>query len=200
MSASDLQPIAETVIRRAQRQGYVVPREIRAELAQAGLPEGRWKDVLDLTRESLHYRQGRYYYLDPVSPALRQQQSQQQMVANAVRDAIRRYQASGAENERRESERIDYLQPVKAQAEDGKEVNLLTRDLSPAGIRLLAGRSLLGQRLRLALPGAGKAPGPRLLVRILWTCQVGDGLFENGGTFLELLPDPAPALKVVSEE
>jgi hypothetical protein len=200
MSASDLHGIAETVIRLAQRQGYVVPREVRAELARAGLPEDRWKDVLALTREALHYRQGRYYYLDPVSPALRQQQSQQQMVANAVREVIRRHRAGGAGSERRESERIDYLQPVKAQAEDGKELNLLTRDLSPAGIRLLASRSLLGQRLRVALPGAGKAPGPHLVVRILWTCAVGDDLFENGGTFLELLPESAPALKVVRED
>src|SRR5437763_2799372 len=114
MTASDLQSIADTVVRRAQRQGYVVPREVRAELTLAGLPEGCWKDVLALAREALHYRQGRYYYLDPVSPALRQQQSQRQMVSTAVREVIQRYQAGGAESERRESERIDYLQPVKA--------------------------------------------------------------------------------------
>jgi hypothetical protein len=198
MSIPELRSIADTVVRRAQRQGYVIPREIRAELTLAGMPEGRWKDVLALARDALHYRQGRYYYLDPVSPALRQQQSQRQLVSTAVREVIQRYQAGGAENERREAERIDYLQPVKAHTEDGRELNVLTRDLSPAGIRLLASRSLLGQRLRLALPG-GKGPGPRLVVRILWTCAVGDELFENGGTFLELLPEPVPALAVANK-
>ena len=193
MTVPDLQNIADTVIRRAQRQGYIVPREVRAELALAGLPEGRWKDVLVLARASLHYRQGRYYYLDAVSPALREQQSHQQQVANAVREVIRRYQVTAAERERREAERVDYVQPVEAQTEDGRKLHLLTRDLSPTGIRLLATRSLLGQKLRLTLPGIGKAPGPRFSVRILWTCAVGDDLFENGGTFLELLGEEGEA-------
>jgi hypothetical protein len=191
MIAPDLQSIADTVIRRAQRQGYVVPREVRAELALAGLPEGRWKDVLALARESLHYRQGRYYYLDTVSPALREQQSQRQRVANAVRDILRRHRATAADRERREAERTDYVQSVQAHTEDGRQLNLLTRDLSPTGIRLLSSRGLLGQKLRLTLPAAGKSSGPRLAVRILWTCAVGDELFENGGTFLELLPEEA---------
>jgi hypothetical protein len=194
MTAHDLQSIADTVVRRAQRQGYVVPREVRAELALAGLPEGRWKDVLALARESLHYRQGRYYYLHAVSPALREQQSQQQRVASAVRAILRHHRDATAERERREAERTDYVQPIQAHTEDGRRLNLLTRDLSPHGIRLLATRSLLGQKLRLTLPAAGKSAGPRLAVRILWTCAVGDELFENGGTFLELLPDePEPA-------
>jgi hypothetical protein len=187
---ADLQNIAATVVRRAQRRGYVVPREVRSELALAGLPEGRWKDVLALTREALHYRQGRYYYLDPVSPALREEQSQQQLVASAIREVIRRHQTGTAGRERREAERIDYVQPVRVQTEDGKQLNLLTRDLSPTGIRLLASRSLLGQRLQLALRENGKSPGPTFLVRILWTCAVGDDLFENGGTFLGVLPEP----------
>jgi hypothetical protein len=191
MTAPDLQSVADTVVRRAQRQGYVVPREVRAELALAGLPEGRWKDVLALARESLHYRQGRYYYLDDVSPALREQQSQQQRVANAVRQILRRHRATAAERERREAERTDYVQPVQAHTEDGRRLNLLTRDLSPQGIRLLSTRSLLGQKLRLTLPAVGKSAAPRLAVRILWTCAVGDELFENGGSFLGLLAEEA---------
>jgi hypothetical protein len=188
MTAPDLKNVANTVVRRAQRQGYVVPREVRAELALAGLPEAGWKDVLSLARDALHYRQGRYYYLDSVSPVLREQQSRQQMVANAVRGLIRRHRAAAARSERREAERVDFVQPVAAQAEDGRHFRLLSRDLSPTGIRLLAPRSLLGQKLRLTLPGAGKSPGPRFAVRVLWACAVGDDLFENGCTFLELLP------------
>jgi hypothetical protein len=200
MTAPDLQNVADTVVRRAQRQGYVVPREVRAELALAGLPESRWKDVLSLAREALHYRRGRYYFLDPVSPALREQQSQRQMVANAVRDLIRQHRTTAAERERREAERVDFIHPVQVQAEDGRQLRLLTRDLSPTGIRLLAPRSLLGQKLCLTLPGAGESPGPRFLVRILWTCAVGDDLFENGGTFLELLSEQEVALKIVPRE
>src|SRR5262249_1521776 len=155
---ADLKTVASTVVRRAQRQGYVVPREVRAELALAGLPEAGWKDVLSLAREALHYRQGRYYFLDPVSPVLREQQSQQQRVAHAARGLTRRPRAAPAQPERPEAERIDFVQPVTAQAEDGRLFRLLSRDLSPTGIRLLAPRSLLGQKLRLTLPGAGKAP------------------------------------------
>jgi hypothetical protein len=198
MTPPDLQGVANAVVRRAQRQGYVVPREVRAELTQAGLPESQWKDVLALARESLHYRQGRYYFLDTVSPRLQQQQSRQEAVANAVRQVIRRYQERLAEQERRQEERIDFVQPVRVETEDGRELNVLSRDLSPTGIRLLAGRSLLGQKLRLFLPGPGKA-GPGFVIRILWACAVGDDLFENGGTFLDLLSDEVVQLKVVAD-
>ena len=34
MISTNLQGVAEFVVRRAQRQGYVVPREVREELAQ----------------------------------------------------------------------------------------------------------------------------------------------------------------------
>ncbi|MCI0455770.1 MAG: PilZ domain-containing protein [Gemmataceae bacterium] len=188
MTATGLQAITDAVVRRAQRQGYVTPREVRAELTQAGLPESQWKEVLGLARESLHYRQGRYYYLEPVSPRLQQEQSQQELVASAVREVIRRYGEASAEQERRQQERIDFVQPVQVHTPDGKQLNLLSRDLSPTGMRLLATRSLLGQKLRVFVPGPGKGAATGLVVRILWTCAVGDELFENGGTFLELIP------------
>jgi hypothetical protein len=189
MNTTALQAIADAVVRRAQRQGYVTPRVVRAELTQAGLPEDQWKDVLDLARESLHYRQGRYYYLEPVSPRLQQEQSQQQMVANAVRQVIHRHHETAAAQERRQQERIDFIHPIKVQTADGQPLNLLSRDLSPTGMRLLATRSLLGQKLRVFLPGPGKGASTGLVLRVLWTCAVGDELFENGGTFVELLPE-----------
>lgn len=187
MARTGLQGIAEIVVRRAQRQGYVTPREVRAELTQAGLADSQWKDVLALARESLHYRQGRYYHLDPISPRLQQEQSQQQMVATAVRQVIRRHRETTAEQERRQQERIDFIQPVEAQTADGRQIKLLSRDLSPTGMRLLTSRSLLGQKLRVFLPAPGRGAPTGLVVRILWTCAVGDDLFENGGTFVELL-------------
>jgi hypothetical protein len=194
---TELQPVVNAVLRRAQRQGYVVPREVRAELTEAGLPDVRWKDVLMMARESLHYRQGRYYYLDAVSPRLQQQQSRQQVVATAVRLVIRAHQARVAEQERRQQDRIDFMQPVTVLTEDGRRVQLLSRDLSPTGMRLLGTRSLLGQKVRLTLTVPGKDEPLTFVLRVLWTCAVADELFENGGTFLDVLPAGPVELRVI---
>ena len=70
MPTPTLQQVAEAVIRRAQRQGYVVPSEVRSELRLAGLEEARWKDAVELGRASLIYKQGRYYHKAAVSPRL----------------------------------------------------------------------------------------------------------------------------------
>jgi hypothetical protein len=160
-----------------------VPRDVREELTLAGLGEDQWKDILNLARESLHYRQGRYYYLQAISSRLHEQQSQQQIVFHAVRELIRRQQAARADNERRQQDRIDFIYPAKVQTEDNREFRVLTRDLSPTGIRLLGSRSLLGQKIRVHLVAEGARPCV-FLVRVLWSCAVGDALFENGGSFL----------------
>jgi hypothetical protein len=185
MTQAELRGVVHAVLRRAERQGYVVPRDVREELVAAGQGDDQWKDVLNLARESLHYRQGRYYYLQPVSPRLREQLSQQQIVFHTVRDLIRRQQAARAECDRRQQDRIDFIHPVNVETEDQRKFRMLTRDLSPTGLRLLGNRSLLGQKVRVHITG----PGSRVcsfLVRILWSCAVGDDLFENGGTFLGL--------------
>jgi PilZ domain len=184
MSDTPLRDIADIVVRQAKRQGYVVPRDVRQELTKAGLPEEQWKDVLALARESLHYRQGRYYYLQPVSPRLHEQQSQQQIVFHTVRELIRRQQAARKEGERRNQDRIDFVQQVKVYTEDGREFRVLTRDLSPTGVRLLGSRGLLGQKVRVQLPDHNGSRTCTFIVRILWSCAVGDDLFENGGSFL----------------
>jgi hypothetical protein len=184
MSDNDLRGVMDAVIRRAQRQGYVVPRDVRDELGQAGFPEGRWKEVLDLAREALHYRQGRYYHIQAVSPRLQEQQRQQEMVFHSVRALIRRQQAARKEGERRQQDRIDFLQQATLRMEDGREFHVLTRDLSPTGIRLLGNRSLLGQKIHIELAEANGTRTCAFEVRILWSCAVGDGLFENGGSFL----------------
>jgi hypothetical protein len=182
---SELRGVAENVIRRAQRQGYVVPRNVREELSRAGLPEDQWKDVLALARESLHYRQGRYYFLQAVSPRLHEQQSQQQIVFHAVRELIRQQKAAHAENERRQQDRIEFIHPACVQLEDGRQFRVLTRDLSPTGVRLLGSRSLLGQKVEIRLAADSKQ-ACAFVVRILWSCAVGDDLFENGGSFVGL--------------
>jgi PilZ domain len=178
--------VVETVLRRAQRQGYVVPRDVREELTRAGLPEVEWKDILHAARESLHYRQGRYYFIEVISPRLYEQQSQQQVVFHAIRDLIRKHQAAKAESERRHQDRFDFVHPALVKTSDNQELRFLSRDLSPTGIRLLGNRSLLGQRVQVQLAPAHGARPCTFLVRILWSCTVGDGLIENGGTFLEM--------------
>src|ERR1051326_6894052 len=68
MPTGTLQQVAEAVVRRAQRQGFVVPREVRAELRLAGLAEDQWKEAIELVRPELIYRQGRYHHTPRVRP------------------------------------------------------------------------------------------------------------------------------------
>jgi hypothetical protein len=185
---SDLRGIANAVIRRAERQGYVVPREIRAELSEAGLPETQWKEVVALARQSLSCRNGRYYYLRAVSPRRQEQEQQRQTVREVVGRVIAQQQAQAARDERRQEGRVSFVQPVEVHTEDGRTLRLLSRDLSPTGIRLIGTRGLLGQKIRVMLPQAEGEEPAGLVVRILWTGMIADGLFESGGTFLELAP------------
>jgi hypothetical protein len=187
MSSSLLQNVAEAVIRLAKRQSFVQARDIRAELRIAGLPEQQWKDVVALMRPALVYRQGRYYLKDSVSPRLLKEHEQQFAVQRAIRRLIRQHRGPSKDRERRERARVDFIHPVKVRTEEGKEHTLLSRDLSATGIRLLGTRRLLGQKVQLDLPGEDGKCACRLLVRILWTCAVGEDLFENGGNFLELM-------------
>jgi hypothetical protein len=183
----ELRPVVDSLLRRAQRQGFVVPREVREELMHAGRSATHWRDVIEAARGSLHYRQGRYYYLQPISPRLQEQQSQQQIVFHTARELIRRHQAVKAETERRQQDRIDFIYPVKVMTEDGRQFRVLTRDLSPSGIRLLTTRSLLGQKVQVHLAPANGGKAVTFVVRILWSCAVGDDLFENGGSFIGLV-------------
>jgi hypothetical protein len=184
---TDLRGITSAVIRRAERQGYVVPREIRAELTGAGLPEAQWKEVVALARHSLSLRNGRYYYINPLPTGPHPQEQQRQAIRAAVRALIESHQAKAAQSDRRQENRVDFFHPVRVYSEDGRELRLLSRDLSPTGIRLIGTRSLLGQKVRVLLPEAEAAEPRAFLVRVLWTCAVGDDLFENGGAFVEMM-------------
>jgi|SRR5579884_295162 len=186
MISVNLQGVAERVIRQAQRNGYILPRQVRTALNEAGLCESMWKDVLAVARSSLTYRKGRYYYTVPVSDRVRHEQEQQNGIVKAVRELIRRYR-SGDFVERREEDRVDFVQPVKVKTEDGHEYTLLTRDLSPTGLRLVGTRRFLGQKIRVSIPVAKDAISWEFVVRILWTCAVGDDLVENGGVFVEVV-------------
>lgn len=186
MAATTIAEVAEAVGRRAQRQGYVVPRDIRAELEAAGLPAEQWKDVVDQLRHALNYRQGRYYHIAAVSPRLHQEQEQQRQIGKLIRSLIKEQREAQKTRERRGQTRVDLLQPVQVRTEDGKQFTLLSRDLSTTGIRLVGTRRLLGQKVRVTLSDR-EGETLTLMVRILWTCAVADDLFENGGNFLELV-------------
>ena len=177
--------VAETVSRRAQRQGYIVPKDIRAELRQAGLPEEQWKEVVGQLKQTLNYRQGRYYHVAAVSPRLHQELEQQRRIQKTIKSLIKDQRDAAKAQERRGAARVDFIQPIQVRTEDGKEFTLVSRDLSPTGIRLLGTRRLLGQKVEVRL--TTKAAVVAILTRILWTCAIGDGLFENGGSFLEIL-------------
>ena len=183
MISTNLQGVAEFVVRRAQRQGYVVPREVREELAQAGVSESLWKDVLALARPSLSYRRGRYYYRAPVSARVREEQSQQRHIGRAVKRLMRQQRGGTAAVERREEDRVEFVETVQVTTQDGRTLTLLSRDLSATGIRLVGTHRLLGQKVEVVIPGPDRKP-VTFLVRILWTCPVGEDLVENGGTFL----------------
>jgi hypothetical protein len=193
----DMQKVANSLVRRAQRQGWLLPSEIRQELAHTKIPRAKWKRVIALSRECLHYHGGRYYF-QPRAGARSSAEQQQEAIHQSVRRLIRQYRKEHDQHERRHQPRVDFLQPVKVRGEDDRALTLLSRDLSETGIRLISTRSFLGQKLGIELPPTEDGKVARFTVRILWTCAVGDELFENGGSFLEML-DAKPAAAPSSE-
>lgn len=188
MASAELQAVASAVLRRAQKHGYVVPRDVRDELAAAGQEETRWKEVIELLRESLHYRQGRYFFISPSgSSSLQEEQKQLDRVRDVLRGVLGQPEQPD-KPDRRQEQRIAYTRAVKIQTEDNHELTVLSQDLSPSGIRFIANRSLLGRRVRVHLTPAGESDTPVvLLARILWTTSAGEGLYENGGSFQEMI-------------
>jgi hypothetical protein len=186
MVGAGLEEVANEVVRRARRQGYVVPREVREELTRVGVADDLWKDVVAIARPSLSLRNGRYYYDSPMSPRVRRERTQQQDVRRAVRELVRQHRVYVSSIERRGQDRLEFVQPVKVRTEDGREFTLLTRDLSPTGIRLVGTRRLLGQKISVLIPRSDSPEPWNFIVRVLWTCSLGDDLVENGGTFVEL--------------
>jgi hypothetical protein len=181
MMTDNVQYTVQAVLERAQRQGSVTPADVQEELTRAGVPEEHWEEVLTLCRRSLRKRQERD---QPISAARREsaQAKQQREIRRAVRSIIRRHRAA-EQVERRGQDRIDFIQQVRVLTEDQRERHVLSRDLSTTGIRFIASRSFLGQKMKLFFGQGEEACS--LVVRVLWTCAVGDDLFENGCMFLE---------------
>src|SRR5207247_2976407 len=133
-----VQSVAEEVARRARRQGFIQSREVREELARAGLPETLWRDVVAAVTPALTPRAGRYYYPTPGGSA----RNQQEQIRHAVRKLIRAHKEAAASIERRGEDRLDFIQPAQIRTEDGRTFTLLSRDLSSTGIRLVGTKRL----------------------------------------------------------
>ena len=104
----------------------------------------------------------------------------------AVHELVIEYRQAAELQERREVDRISFIQPVTVETSEGETCRVLTKDISASGIRLLGSRGFLGQKLRVTVPSV-EGPNRTFVVRILWTCMVGDDLYENGGSFVELV-------------
>lgn len=114
------------------------------------------------------------------------EQERRRVIARTVRTMIRQHKTA-RDVERREQARTDFVQLVKVRTEDGREFSLFSRDVSATGIRLIGTQRLLGQKVNLRIPAPeGQSGGWMYTARILWTLAVGDDLFENGGTFLDV--------------
>jgi hypothetical protein len=187
MSAPDLQDVANEVLQRAERHGPIAARDVREALTRAGLDGARWREVVALAGPSLVARRGRYHFQTPAAIRLQQEKERQRAIHQAVRQVSRLHRQAVRKVERRRQGRLDFIQPVTVTTEDGRSFQLLSRDLSTTGIRLIGTRRLLGQKIRVRVQPEEAAAGCTLLVRILWTCAVGDDLFENGGAFLDVM-------------
>jgi len=108
---------------------------------------------------------------------------EQRRLNRAVRQLIRAYRSS-AKQERRRGGRIAFMQPVVVETEDGRTLTLLSSNLSVHGIHLIGPGSLLGQKVRVILPGSEGAKHTCFSVQIVWSSVVSEGLCENGGAFV----------------
>src|SRR5476649_531269 len=91
MNATDLQSVADALLRLAKQQGFVTARDVRAELRIAGLDETAWKDAITLVQTSLVHRQGRYYHKEAFSPRLQKEHAQQKAIQKAIRRLIKQH-------------------------------------------------------------------------------------------------------------
>lgn len=191
------EPVKEAILRRAESRGYVLPREIREELQRLGFDGRRWREFIRQAGSLLTYKNGRYYYLPALNETRLREEERQLHVRALLQALLEQHKRTHHREERRAADRMEAIWPITLILEDGSVHRAVTRDISAAGIRLLGSKSLLGQRIiaRLTLqPGQEHV----FAVRILWTCEAGDQLYENGGTVLEVLTQadlniPAPS-------
>jgi hypothetical protein len=126
----------------------------------------------------------RFYYRGPDSKREPTKQERPFDVRAAVFSLIGQQQLEPSPmEERREQERVEFVQPVRVITDDHLDFTMLSRDLSTTGIRLIGAQRLLGRKVHVVIFRSGGA-AIDFLVRILWTCPISDELVENGGVFL----------------
>jgi hypothetical protein len=187
---SEMQRVAQAVLSRARRAGYVVSRDIREELAQVGEPATRWKEVVREAGSRLTLKNGRYYYVSPVRNRVREGHQNLESVKRATRGLIRQYKASNVQHERRTQRRIHFILPVMVVTDDGNKHQVVTQDISLNGVRIIASVELRGQKALIFMPSFDRGDGQwAYTVQFLWSSKIGDNLIENGGIFLEVHDD-----------
>jgi hypothetical protein len=112
-------------------------------------------------------------------------------VHSAVLRLIGQGQVTTSQVERREKQRVGFVQSVRVITDDNRAFTMFSRDLSTTGIRLIGTQRLLGRKVHAVLSPTGGGVID-FLVRILWTCPMSDGLVENGGTFLSVARGSIP--------
>jgi hypothetical protein len=182
MLRTDMQRIVTNVCRRARLQGFILPEQVREELAAAGRPESWWQEVVTLAGDMLSNHDGCYYYTATGASSRREQQRQRRL-KRAVRQLLRGYQ-SVARRERRGQDRMKSVHTALVETEDGHTLTLLGCDVSLSGVRLIGPKSLLGQKLRVTLRTEDGGEARCFSVQVVWSTVVAEGLCENGGAFL----------------
>jgi hypothetical protein len=188
----ELRTVARQVLDRAQREGSVSSGDVRAVLAEAGLAESRWREVVGLIQQSLRRRQGRYHYVplggNRLRGRVRNDLKRQRRLQREIGQLIRQYRKVSVPVERRQSPRIALVRPIQVETDQGRQLNLISSDLSLKGIRLIGTQPLQGQTVLIRIPHPSQSSVfRRFRVHMLWSVQVGDDLYESGGVFLELL-------------
>ncbi|MCS6851985.1 MAG: PilZ domain-containing protein [Gemmataceae bacterium] len=201
MRADNIQTVVQRIVLRAEKEGAVSLREVRAELAAAGLAESLAKEVIAAAGPSLEYRGGRYHFVPPGSARMRlrarQDEALRRKIHRAVRQLVGQYRTPMIAEERRDRPRTDLVEPVQAQAENGPLLHLLSRDISLSGVRFLSSYQLAGQKLRVWIPRPSASKESYcFLVHVLWSAQVADGIYESGAVFLALEEAQPPPLKL----
>jgi hypothetical protein len=183
----DSKRVSRVILHRAREQGYVRSLDIREELKRIGEPAAGWKDVIREAGPRLTLKNGRYYYVSPLRARLRETHRSRKDVKRAAGELIRSYKAGSVETERRNQRRIRLVLPVRVFSTNGKELQMLTQDVSLHGVRLLGPHTLRGQKAQVLIPSNNKGGGQWLFtVHFLWSTTVGDNLVESGGIFLEV--------------
>ena len=155
--------------------------------------EGKVAAYAELAGPALCYRRGRYYYVPAGTPRMqarvRRDQRCRQLVARAVRSLVRRRRAEASVMvDRRARPRFRFVHSARLHTADGRVLHVLIRDISLSGLRLLGSCPLDGEEVQVWVPLPDAAEPPRgFAIRILWSAPVGDGLFESGGVFVDVI-------------